>query len=327
MKSLSTKLATAALMAFATLAAYALPACPPGSSSGCIDNYNIRIQGEINNGLTLSSNGVTYTAGKINGTQANGQAGSFINDDYQYPYAQSPTKTVNLPQNTNWSTTAINASYLGYNPSEISLTKYGTVVGIEGYASMAALVTNEFLWGGLDGQTIAALDKTIGACNSTATCNAETVTVFGNTYRSSTKANQITQDLNAAIYWFADQGQATKGSSVVACTSGPTCVAGQQFKIGGTTLDAAAAKMIETLLADYGTKNSVTSGQYAAALSQLQGDNELWILNGGGSHPELWTQFSIPEGGAALAYLLMALCACFGAVVLARRQNLATSIA
>jgi hypothetical protein len=69
----------------------------------------------------------------------------------------------------------------------------------------------------------------------------------------------------------------------------------------------------------------------SAAISALGADTTLWVLtpilgtqSTGGRPQEMWTDpMSVPEGGAALLYLLLAGGVCFGAMFLSRRNRFA----
>ena len=90
--------------------------------------------------------------------------------------------------------------------------------------------------------------------------------------------------------------------------------------VGGTLqgLDATATALVAAVEAAFGTNTSKAQA-YLATLSNL------WILTptpeGPGEPQEMW--ISVPEGGAALLYLLLAGFTCFGAIFRnARRQAL-----
>ncbi len=120
-------------------------------------------------------------------------------------------------------------------------------------------------------------------------------------------------DLSAAIWWI---------------TSGGTISAGPppQYILDGYTLDAAAVTDIKTALAPFGA----IGGSSSAASLALGKDTSLWIftpnpakgynpVGGDGEPQEMWT--SVPEGGAAVTYLLLAGASCFGAMFYRSRNQ------
>jgi hypothetical protein len=76
------------------------------------------------------------------------------------------------------------------------------------------------------------------------------------------------------------------------------------------------------------------TGNVSKATAYLATLTNLWILTpdpltgvGSGEPQEMWTEsLSVPEGGAALLYLLLAGCACFGTMFYSRKR-VATNIA
>lgn len=87
-------------------------------------------------------------------------------------------------------------------------------------------------------------------------------------------------------------------------------------------LDANAALLVSTVEAAFGTDT-------AKAKAYLANLTNLWILTpnpltgiGNGEPQEMWTEnLSVPEGGAALMYLLLAGLTCFGAMLFSRKQE------
>lgn len=95
--------------------------------------------------------------------------------------------------------------------------------------------------------------------------------------------------------------------------------------IGGTLqgLDAKAQSLVVAVEAAFAGPNGSANAQaYLATLKNL------WILTpnpeGPGEPQEMWTEgLSVPEGGAALMYLLLAAASCFGAMFLSSRKQVA----
>jgi hypothetical protein len=110
------------------------------------------------------------------------------------------------------------------------------------------------------------------------------------------------------------QAQVDLSSAIWYITSGGTDVGGT-YSIDGYALDSNAETDV---------KNALAFGNSQAGLNALAGDTNLWILtpnpNLGSNNPqEMWTE--VPEGGAALLYLLLAGAACFGALVFGSRNQ------
>jgi hypothetical protein len=86
-------------------------------------------------------------------------------------------------------------------------------------------------------------------------------------------------------------------------------------------LDKNAAALVSAVEAAFGT-NTTLAATYLSKLTNL------WILTpnpltgiGKGEPQEMWTEgLSVPEGGAALMYLLLAAASCFGAMLFSRRE-------
>src|SRR5581483_4440914 len=95
--------------------------------------------------------------------------------------------------------------------------------------------------------------------------------------------------------------------------------------LGGTLkgLDAKATSLVAAVEAAFGANTSKAQA-YLATLTNL------WILTptplGPGEPQEMWT-VSVPEGGAALMYLLLAGASCFGAMFLQMRRQTAKQLA
>jgi hypothetical protein len=112
-----------------------------------------------------------------------------------------------------------------------------------------------------------------------------------------TTNNQQQADLSAAIWWITSAG-AKNGST---------------YSFNGVTLDANATVLL----------NAVLNTTPAALLAALAKDTNLWILtptDGSSTSPqEMW--MSVPEGGTALLYLLLAGVCCFGAITFNARKG------
>ena len=125
--------------------------------------------------------------------------------------------------------------------------------------------------------------------------------------------NQYTQaDLSSAIWWI---------------TSGGTS-SGSVYTLNGYTLDSAAVGYINGALTAYGPFG--LGDDTSAANTALAADTKLWVLTpypnsqplGDGRPQEMW--ISVPEGGTASMYLLLAGAACFGAMFLISRKRSAS---
>ena len=164
-------------------------------------------------------------------------------------------------------------------------TLFGSTIGLDGYAAVASLVTQLL---------------NLSPPNS-----------------STTSANQLEQaDLSAAI-WYITSGGTKSGST---------------YTLEGYTLDANAASYVAAALAAYGTSGDVSPS--TAALAELSASTNLFILTpeapypvtdgpNGGRPQEMWTADPVPEGGAALLYLMLGGGVCFGAMFLNRRNRFA----
>jgi hypothetical protein len=92
--------------------------------------------------------------------------------------------------------------------------------------------------------------------------------------------------------------------------------------ISGVTPGTTAYALVMLVETEFG-------GNAAAAKAYLATLTNLWILTpdpltgvGSGEPQEMWTEnLSVPEGGAALMYLLLAASACFGAMFLESRKQ------
>lgn len=93
-------------------------------------------------------------------------------------------------------------------------------------------------------------------------------------------------------------------------------------------LDSNATNLVKALKSAFGSSIS-------KAEAYLSGMTNLWILTpnpktgvGSGEPQEMWTEgLSVPEGGAALLYLLLAGCACFGTMFYSRKRAAASIVA
>jgi len=105
--------------------------------------------------------------------------------------------------------------------------------------------------------------------------------------------------------------------------------AGGASALGGTGITSNAAALVSYVEGLYGVGLGSTNSQLAAALKALQGFGNLWILTpqSGSENPvtdgtpqEFWV--SVPEGGAAFMFLLLAGASCFGAMFFRSRNQL-----
>jgi hypothetical protein len=95
---------------------------------------------------------------------------------------------------------------------------------------------------------------------------------------------------------------------------------------GITGLDATATAIVNYVEGLFGVGSGSTAAQITAATNYLASLTNLWILTpdpltgvGSGEPQEMWT--SVPEGGAALMYLLLAGLSCFGAMFINARRR------
>jgi hypothetical protein len=91
------------------------------------------------------------------------------------------------------------------------------------------------------------------------------------------------------------------------------------------TSGGASASLDAGAQADYNAVTAEFSGNIAAADTALYGDTNLWLYTPTGpsglhSSQEFWSA-SVPEGGAALLYLLFAGASCFGAMLFSSRNR------
>jgi len=126
--------------------------------------------------------------------------------------------------------------------------------------------------------------------------------MFGNTSNSYGGITGITQsELSSAIWYITTPG-------------------------GISGLDAKATALVTAV-------ESAFSGNVSKATTYLATLTNLWILTpdpltgvGKGEPQEMWTEnLNVPEGGAALMFLLLAGVSCFGAMFLKHRNQLASS--
>jgi len=203
-------------------------------------------------------------------------SGLYIDDDYSYGNNLAALK------NTGWNVTGVNAWFLGTTPSEISLTKYGSRIGIDGYAELANLAEELYLYSGKDGVKNKLTAPFVYA---------------GYTFATGTTYPAVTRILNEAIY--AIQSNTT---------------------LSGATSDVIAANHIAAYLRTH--IGAEGSSYTSSALTELKSDYDIWFLNGGSNKPEFILQYTVvPEGISALAGLLIGGLFCMGAVVFARRQE------
>ena len=223
---------------------------------------------------------------KINGSQINNN-GLIVCDDFD--------DNIYLPEH--WDATALTASQLTtLTSAQLGAdTLFGSTIGLDGYAAVASLVTQLL---------------NLSPPNS-----------------PTSSANQLKQaDLSAAI-WYITSGGTKSGST---------------YTLEGYTLDANAASYVAAALAAYGTSGDVSQGTFTysssddstAALAELNASTNLFILTpkapypvtygpNGGRPQEMWTADPVPEGGAALLYLMLGGGVCFGAMFLNRRNRFA----
>jgi hypothetical protein len=96
---------------------------------------------------------------------------------------------------------------------------------------------------------------------------------------------------------------------------------------GITGLDSTAKSLVSYVEGLFGVGSGSTSAQITAATNYLASLTDLWVLTpnpltgvGSGEPQEMWT-IAVPEGGAALMYLLLAGLSCFGAMFINARRR------
>lgn len=106
------------------------------------------------------------------------------------------------------------------------------------------------------------------------------------------------------------------------------CITGGPTNCNSGGMSASAYKLWQYLTTTYG---GYSQAQVAALASQFA---NLWLyvpIKGtqtqGGQAQEMWGQVGVPEGGAALMYLMLAGVACFGAMFYSRRQRTKRALA
>jgi hypothetical protein len=197
-----------------------------------------------------------------------------------------------ITYNETWNVTAIQASKLTI--SNIGNTMFGGTIGLDGYAAVASLVS-----------TLLSLNTNIPA-------------------DASEQA-----DLSAAIWYITSGGQYNSSNST--------------YSLDGYVLDSGASSDVATALSTYAPigPTSMSSPESTAAQNELENEvPNLWILtpspksgynpDGVGEPQEMWSFISdpgplvstVPEGGTALLYLLLAGAACFGAAIFKSRSQI-----
>jgi hypothetical protein len=162
-----------------------------------------------------------------------------------------------------WDSTSFNAAYIGDNWSTVQGSlKYGSAIGMVGYAQIANLV-------------MAMFGGDIANPGGSPTTMINGLNVAGHT------TTEIEQALNEAIFAIANPSLA--GS-----------------------INTLAAQLLAAV------QGAVTS---ANAQTVLESYKDLWVFAPKNSGDiELWTLFSVPEGGAALLYLMLAGSICLGGI-------------
>lgn len=269
------------------------PSCPAGAQlSQCIPGAVVYFIGKQNFDQGFNGFSTSILAGEVT-TNLGGPGAGFIDDDLTFG------SNYGSLHGHNWNVTASNAAYLGSNPSEVAaLTKFGSNIGVNGYAELANLASLEFQFGARD---------------SHSTLGAATV-IAGYMFAANVTYPSVSQALNEAIYWIANQGNgATCGGAN--CYTG---AAGSTYTVNGTQqVSDAAAAIIAYELTTFGAKG----GSSQAAIDELKKDIDIWFLNGGSGKPELILQYHrVPEGGDTLAFLFLAGLPCLGAMAFFRKR-------
>lgn len=284
-----------ASVAFAQACPSGLPNAANGQSNVCVSFLGPQYTNP-NNGhaaITFGSRAVGPYIGSYNQITPVQQ---YINDDYLDPMPAS---------GTSWRTTTYSAAYVGNNFSTISGTlKYGAQIGIQGYAQLADLAT----W---------MLD--LNDTNYNDTVNQGHMTVINGVNVTGDKVSLVEQALNVAMFFLT--------SGTRAHTDGT----GGSYYIGTsqTSTDTLTALEKSLVLAEQSTFNSQTAAQNGLNSTF---DDRTWVFTPTGNTNnstklEYWTLVTAtPEGGAALAYLLLALGACFVSAYAKRRQAMAQKL-
>jgi hypothetical protein len=125
---------------------------------------------------------------------------------------------------------------------------------------------------------------------------AEVATLVSDMFNG--KSGYTQAELSSAIWYITSAGNATLSASL------------------WSALDANAQALVTSLQKEF-------SGNLSAAEAALAGFSNLWILtpvpDAHGGPQEMWVEAA--EGGAAMAYLLLAAFSCCGALFLRRRQQ------
>jgi len=148
-------------------------------------------------------------------------SGIYIDEDYRFGDV-TPLKK------GNWNITAVNARYLGNDPTALALTKFGSVIGINGYAELANLAEEMFKYGSKD--------------DSYTTSG---FTYAGWTFAAGTTYPEVAQILNEAIYSISTNGSI---SGMSAAATSIVAYLHAEFGAEGATATASA---IAELKKDY----------------------------------------------------------------------------
>jgi hypothetical protein len=197
-----------------------------------------------------------------------------------------------------WNVTPILASAL---PTDLSLTKFGGTIGLQGYAAVAELVTDLL---------------------TTPTTGTPTQIATG---------EQTQADLSAAIWWITSVGQLPAGSAGTIST-GP-------LYLGSNVLDATALSDVQSVAsllsgtvanATFYLENTAPSN--LLVLTPIKNSQvplsdgppqEMWIMTQGTTS---LVSTIVPEGGAGLLYLLLGGASCLGAMFMASRGRMGRTV-
>jgi len=217
-----------------------------------------------------------------------------VNDDYLNP-TPAPPHAPAFTQTT-WGTTTYSAAYIGNNFSSISSNlKYGASIGIEGYAEIANLATNML---------------SVNTSNGSGPVNSGGPTIIDGVNFTGDSVKSVEQALNVAIFFL------TSGSESHTNGSGGSYYIGTS-QSSADTLTTQEKELVLDVKADFGTSSTAKAGLESAF------DDQTWLFTPGTGNTKLeyWALLTLPEGGAAFAYLLMALGACFAAAYAVRHQG------
>jgi len=190
---------------------------------------------------------------------------------------------------------------------------------INGVTSPSGIICDDFKDNVTSGETWKA---TAVQASSLASGNVSGL-LFGGSYTGAGYANiGVTGYAEVATLVSLMFGGGKTYGSITGITQAELSSAIWDITAGGSLqgLDSTATKLVAAVETAFG-------GKTAAAKTYLAGLTNLWILTPtpagkDGEAQEMWTQnLSVPEGGAALMYLLLAMLFCGGAFFMRNREQ------